>query len=147
MGDCGLRSKRPLLWLANSWFRLKMHKYSHQTICLTDKAIVIMKLKQLLTLVCCNIIVGSSIIGTASSFSFNLSENPASDCALLVNESAVKLSEQRTKFYWRIWNYIKTKVHPLFPNIGIRRKAMQRLFFFFLLSTIFYFQFFTNNTT
>ncbi len=29
-----------------------------------------------------------------------------------------------------VWNLIKNKVHPLFPNIGIIRKAMQRLCFF-----------------
>ncbi len=28
-----------------------------------------------------------------------------------------------------VWVFIKNKVHPLFPNIEIRRKAMQRLFF------------------
>ncbi len=79
VSDCSLRSKHPLLWLANScvclttyvlhrwtllWFRLNMHNYSYQTICLTDKAIVINK------------------PGTASSFSFNLSENPATNFAL-----------------------------------------------------------------
>ncbi len=34
--------------------------------------------------------------GTASSFSFNIYENPASNCALFVNKSVVKRSEQRT---------------------------------------------------
>ncbi len=47
---------------------------------------------------CCDITVGSSIVSTASSFSVNLFENPVSNCALFVNESAVKLNEQRTKF-------------------------------------------------
>ncbi len=28
-----------------------------------------------------------------------------------------------------VWIFIKNKVHSLFPNDGIRRKAMQRLFF------------------
>ncbi len=28
-----------------------------------------------------------------------------------------------------VWILIQNKVYPLFPNIGIRRKAMQRLFF------------------
>ncbi len=28
-----------------------------------------------------------------------------------------------------VWNFLKNKVHPLFPNVGIKRKAMQRLFF------------------
>jgi len=48
----------------------------------------------LLTRVCCEITVGVSIVGTASSFIFSLSEKPASNCGLFINESAVKWSEQ-----------------------------------------------------
>ncbi len=40
---------------------------------------------------------GSSIVGIASSYNFSLSKNPASKCALFVNESTVKC-EQRTEF-------------------------------------------------
>ncbi len=39
---------------------------------------------------CCEITVGFNIFDTASSFSFDLFENPVSNCALFVNESAVK---------------------------------------------------------
>ncbi len=46
---------------------------------------------------CCDITFGSNIVGTASSFSLNVSENPTSNCALFVNESVEKWSEQRTK--------------------------------------------------
>ncbi len=28
-----------------------------------------------------------------------------------------------------VWIFFKNKVHPLFPKVGIRRKAMQTLFF------------------
>ncbi len=61
---------------------------------------------------------------TPSSFSFSLSENPTSNSALFVNKSAVKWSEQRTKFLL-MWHW-KIKFIQLFPNVGIRRKAMQR---------------------
>ncbi len=44
----------------------------------------------LLTLVCCDITVGSNIDGTASFLIFSLSEKPASNCDLFKNESAVK---------------------------------------------------------
>ncbi len=73
---------------------------------------------------CCDITVWSTIAYTASSFSFNLSENPASNCGLFVNESVVKLSKQRTEFLL-MWSRTKNKVNPLIPNTGIRRKAMQ----------------------
>ncbi len=46
----------------------------------------------------CDITVGSNIVSTALSFSFNLSEKLALNCALFVNKSTVKWSEQRTKF-------------------------------------------------
>ncbi len=42
--------------------------------------------------------VGSNIVGTASSFIFNYSENRVSNRALFVSESEVKISEQRTEF-------------------------------------------------
>ncbi len=104
--DCRLRSKHPLLWLAYThtvsltvytdgrcWFRLKTNNiYLFNRQSNSDHVI-----KQLFTLVCCDINVVSNIFGTASSFSFNLSENPTSNCALFVNESAVKWSEQRTE--------------------------------------------------
>ncbi len=51
-----------------------------------------------------------------------------------MNESEMKWiwkwSEQRTEFLL-MWSgtSLKTKVHSLFPNVEIRRKAMQRLFF------------------
>ncbi len=35
---------------------------------------------------CCDITVESNIVGTASFFSFNLSENPALNCALFVKQ-------------------------------------------------------------
>ncbi len=44
---------------------------------------------------------------------------------LFVNKSTVKWSEQWTKFC----HFINNKVHPLFPNVGIRRKVMQTQFF------------------
>ncbi len=47
-------------------------------------------IKLLHTLVCCDITVGSNIVSTASSFSFNLYDNPVLNCALFVNESVVK---------------------------------------------------------
>ncbi len=28
-----------------------------------------------------------------------------------------------------VWHLIKNKIHPLFPNVGMRRKVMQTLFF------------------
>ncbi len=65
----------------------------------------------------------SNIAGTASSFSFSLSENPVSNCALFVNESVVNEVNKEPSSYW------SGEVHPLFPNVGIRKKALQRLFF------------------
>ncbi len=41
--------------------------------------------------------------------SFNLSEDPALNCALFVNKSAVKLSEQRTKFLL-MWSGTSLKI-------------------------------------
>ncbi len=57
----------------------------------------------------CDITVRSNIVGTASSFSFNLSENPKWNCALFVNESAVKWSEQRTEFLL-MWSGTSLKI-------------------------------------
>ncbi len=72
----------------------------------------------------------SNIVGTALSFSFNLSENPLSNWALFVYESMVKSSEQNTEFLLTLpGSSLKKKVLPLFPNVGIRKNAMQRLFF------------------
>ncbi len=73
-------------------------------------------IKQLLRLVYCDITVGSNIVGTASTFSFNLSENPASNCALFVNESVENLNEQRTKFLLKLSG---NKFNPLFADVGI----------------------------
>ncbi len=66
-------------------------------------------------------------VGTTSSFSFNIFENPVSNF-VLVNESVVKLTEGPNS-YWHGLILIKNKVNPLFPNVGIRGKAMQILFF------------------
>ncbi len=67
-----------------------------------------------------------NIVGTVKFFGFNLSENPASNCVLFINESVVKLSEQRAKF---LLTQSGSKNSSLFPNVGIRRKAMQKLFY------------------
>ncbi len=79
---------------------------------------------------CCNITVRSNIVITTSSFSFNLSENPASNCALFVNKFAVKLKWKKDQVLTdMVWIFIKNKVNLIVPNAGIRSKAMQRLFF------------------
>ncbi len=51
-----------------------------------------------ITHTCVSTLLSNPIIDTASFFSFNLSENPASNCALFVNGSVVEWSEQRTEF-------------------------------------------------
>ncbi len=98
----------------------------------------------------CDITVGSSIVSTALSFSFNLSENPTSNFIGLI----------RCKMKWTkdqvltdaVCKFIKIKVNPLFPNVGIWRKAMQRLCFsttwhcivsFLWRPAFFYFVFYT----
>ncbi len=50
----------------------------------------------------------SDSISTASSFSFNLPENPVWNCALFVNKFAIKWSEQRIKSITHVaWNFFK----------------------------------------
>ncbi len=72
---------------------------------------------------CCDITVEFNIAGTPSSFSFILFENQI--WALFVNDSAVKLSKQRTKLLLiRSGSSFKNKVNSLFPNVWIRRKVM-----------------------
>ncbi len=82
------------------WLTSKTHKYSVHIkwSVITDKAIVITITFKTVTVVWCDLTVESNEDSTASSFTFNLSENPASNVALFVNECTVKWSEQRTKF-------------------------------------------------
>ncbi len=68
-----------------------MHKYSHQMFCKKRQSNSDHVIKTvILTHVWCNITVSSNIVGTESSFSFNLFENPVSNCALFLNDSVVK---------------------------------------------------------
>ncbi len=64
----------------------------------------------------------TNIVG-ATSFNFNRSENPSSNCALFVNESAVKLSEQSgLAFIKNKVNQIKLIIwflhRPAFASLG-----------------------------
>ncbi len=79
---------------------------------------------------CCDITVRSNIVGTASSFSFNLFGNPASNFALFVNESAVKWSEQRTEFL-HTWSgsSLKIKFIHSFLTLGSEGRQCKHCFF------------------
>ncbi len=66
----------------------------------------------LITLVKCDI--ESNIVSTASSFSFNLSENPVLNCALFLNESMVIWTKDQV-LTGAVWHFIKNKVYHLVP--------------------------------
>ncbi len=79
---------------------------------------------------CCDITVGSNIAGTASSFSFNLFENPASYCAWFVNESTVKWSEQKTEFLLtQSGSSLKIKLIHSFLMLGSKERQCKYCFF------------------
>ncbi len=59
-----------------------------------------------------------SRVETASSFSFNLSEKLALNCALFVNESTVKWSDQRTEFLLKWSGSLLKKLIKLSLSIG-----------------------------
>ncbi len=109
--DLGLKS-------INNYFKLSVRR---------DKAIVT---KNSYSHLWCDFTVGSNIVGTALSFGFNLFENPASNCALFLNESTVKWSEQKTKFLLT-WSgsSLKIKLIHSFLTLGSERRQHKHCFY------------------
>ncbi len=109
---CRLGSKCPLLWLANSsvclavyvlhrwtllWFRLNMHKYL------------------------------SNYLFNRQNNSDHVKQPYSQLCVATLLNLLIKCSEQGRGLTHTVYRYSLIpvdKVHPLFPNVGIRRKAL-----------------------
>ncbi len=70
------------------------------------------------------------VVGTASSFFFFFFWKSRFELFLVCKQISSKIKWTKNRVLTdAVWIFVKNEVHSLFPNIGIRRKAMQRLFF------------------
>ncbi len=112
------------------WFTLKTHKYSYQTICNnrqsnSEHIIKTVTHTCVLRHYCWIQYSQHSIV-----FQFQSFWKFCFELCLVCKRIRGKMKWTKDQVLTDVvWNFIKYKVHPLFPNVGIRRKAMQRQFF------------------